>query len=119
MPVNNPSPTNVLDVYNSNALNSAVTATTWTDLDLSSIIGASARVVCLKVGNNNIGSEIAFRTNGDTDDMYSAGGASGVMHVDVPNTDYLGVILVTDSNGIIEYYADAADTYEIDVIWAI
>lgn len=93
--------------------------TSWTDLDLSSVVGANVALVMLKVLSTGEGEVKAFRKNGDTDESYSGGGSDyvswGVSTVDT-KTIYTNVIVVTDAAGKIEWRTQTAETLTLDVI---
>jgi len=73
----------------------------WTDLNLSSYVGAKKTLVLLKVWvENNL--SVAFRENGDTHD-YSAGTAENLPML-ADSGAY--VLLLTDGGGVIEWWSD-------------
>lgn len=102
-------------VYNASA------PVTWTDLDLSSVVGANSALVVLKCAVPTGSScNLAVRKNGDTDEFSAAfysnsvGCAAGQP---LSNSALLIVLLVaTDINGIIEIEGSAAHAITIDVI---
>jgi hypothetical protein len=88
---------------------SASSPTSYTDLDLSSIVGARSCVVLLKVKNSGATNvTYYFRKNGDTDTINGTGEANGVSHTDIVATGgtFAYVICITDSSGIVEWYSD-------------
>jgi len=101
--------------------NSGNSPTSWTDLDLSSIVGANKALVFLSVtpstGESN---KYAFRTNGSaldtssilTADAYDSGLAGGYIVVN----ETLFVMVETDASGVVEWIASAAVTTSVIVI---
>lgn len=88
--------------------------TSWTDLDLSAVVGSNPAMVLLKTFKNTQKS-VAFRKNGDADEYYSPGNFS-VACLD-PVGDVFGVMLVTtDNNGVVEWITETASTYTVDVM---
>lgn len=85
---------------------SGASPSSYTDLNLSSIIGASSRVVFLKITNGTTSAAFHFRKNGET-----GVGATGDNSAGVNRTSLLGsggvayVSIVTDSSGIVEWYS--------------
>lgn len=74
----------------------------WTDLDLSGIVGSNKAIVYLKV-TITIQSQLVFRTNGDAESIgitTQGLGASGVSMV-ANGSGY--VVVVTDSDGKVEW----------------
>lgn len=92
---------------------------TLTDLDLSSIVGASSRVVLLRVVNESASTLIAtFRKNGETGDFGSLSASSvfGVSKCVVAITTGAQYVLVpTDSAGIVEWTGSAAQASKVYV----
>lgn len=90
-------------------------STSWTDLDLSSYVGANRAVVCLRVTRLYANLYTwSFRRNGETSQFYDY----EMFSMNNPRTsgsDSFYVIVHTDSSGIIEYRAEnanaAADVY--------
>ena len=118
---------NTLTALANNALNSGFMETevfngsmikdAWTDLDLNQVVGAKTTLVLLKVSLlcSSCGGKIWFRSNGETSNftlfesvMISEGGVefvelwawNGSPHVE---NETGKVLVITDSNGIIEY----------------
>jgi hypothetical protein len=91
----------------------------WTDLDLSGTIGAQATLVILKVECTTVAAHpaVAFRRNGDTDQLYYAG-SKGCSLAEVAQTYTLHVIYLTlsDTSGVIEWICETTETIVIDVI---
>jgi hypothetical protein len=82
------------------------TPTSFTDLDLSAVVGANAAIVILKVDIETTGTgQVTFRTNGETIASYI--GYMGI--VPSTTTPYMGyAVVVTDSAGVVEWKAAAA-----------
>jgi len=83
---------------------SGAVPTSWTDLDLSSVVGVTTALVFLKVTHDNSNAKIRFRTNGDTDEIYDGASASG------STADDMYVTVITDSAGVVEWNCEAAAT---------
>lgn len=100
-------------------VHNAATPTSYTDLDLSAVIGATQKVVLLKVvtgafgaGNRNFN----FRPNGDTGAWTYATGASGCANLYMIASNAGWVTVKTDTAGIIEWECpDSADTSVVKV----
>lgn len=100
-------------VYNANPPN------TWTDMDLSTVMGAKSSLVALKLITDNIGGQIfAFRKNGDTDEFYGSAFVGGCQQVDVNSAHHQVIIVATDGAGIIEWRCEGvAIVATVDVMW--
>jgi len=89
----------------------------WTDLDLSAVIGVAAKVVILKVkttGAAGNADNIRFRCNGDADD-HDADSAANYIVMD--GEGFGLIICYTDSNGVLEWTSNETDsTCTIDVV---
>lgn len=92
--------------------------TTFTDLDLSGVVGANLAVVILKVTqSSSASSTVAFRQNGDGDNSYPGGDRTmGVGGADIQQSIFANLVVITDSAGKVEWKAQAADTFTIDVV---
>jgi len=95
-----------LNFVSSQIINNQPVPTSWTDIDLSSVIGNKESLVMLKVQATGGGSlNIKFRKNGESSDL-GFGGATqyggGVSTATFDNNHIAYVIVKTDSNGIIE-----------------
>jgi len=90
----------------------------YTDLDLSSVVGAKSSLVLLKITVGFDSAVCGVRKNGDTDDQFlqsTVGFACGQFTTFTNKFAILCVI--TDASGIIEWRTDAARTNcTIDVI---
>jgi len=93
--------------------------TDWTDLDLSSVVGARRALVFLKVKNNSTtdARNYAFRPNGDSDDYYAAADFHSCSACRVTHGDCGTALVITDTSGIIEWKEPAGDPATIWV-WA-
>ncbi|KKM73561.1 hypothetical protein LCGC14_1409120, partial [marine sediment metagenome] len=82
-------------------------AVAWDDLDLSGTIGAKSSLVILGVYASNPVT-VAFRTNGNGDQYYRLldGYSWGTQCVDLNGNAHCTVIVLTDSAGLIEWYAE-------------
>jgi len=89
------------EVYN------AAAPTSWTDLDLSGIIGSNEALVLLKFIGDGSTQQVKVRQNGDTAD-FSLSEFSTANHV--------ALWVTTDASGIIEWKAVNTDNTTIDVI---
>lgn len=81
--------------------------TSYTDLDLSSVVGAKQRVVMLAVTNNGAGAEpYAFKRKGTS---YTLGitNTNGVSALIIANGNTSFVIVTTDTSGVIQWTGDA------------
>lgn len=93
---------NVGWVHDGSLMFDGLTVTTWTDLDLSSKVGANTTMVMLKIYNDDPTSNYKFylRTNGET--LNTMGdGASGIY--DITDGEMEVVVGETDSSGIVEW----------------
>ncbi|MCK5644773.1 MAG: hypothetical protein KAJ19_28495 [Gammaproteobacteria bacterium] len=98
--------------------NAAVPAT-FTDLDLSSVIGAHPSLVLLKVASPDANPRAyAFRRNGDTDDSDLSDPeefhCSGVRHTQANKWGF--VMVATDNAGIIEWKCASTSSTTVDVV---
>ena len=91
----------------------------WTDLDLSAVIGARARIVIIKVHDVIAGGRTyAFRKNGDTDEHYNAPSdyGNGLAQIDCANVVWRLILVLSDAAGIIEWMCEIANDTTLDVI---
>jgi len=86
---------------------------TWTDLDLSSYVGAEYKLVLLKIGGVGSNTAGAFRPDGDTDDYYLATPYASVNRFWVTSANEAMAMLETGSNGIIEWKTTSAAACKI------
>jgi len=85
--------------------------TSWTDLDLSSIVGASQALVMLQFKAGNDMNALAVRTNGDTEEYYhtsSDASAQGLQLAHHDSVNVLSLMVVTDSAGVIEWRTETS-----------
>jgi len=115
--INNPTPgLKKVDTVVFNGNSPGVAA--WTDLDLSSVVGVAQKAVMLRITSGNGGS-IGFRTNGDTTDYYETVGTNSNVASVAPTTAIYDVaIVVTDSNGIIEWKSELLNQATVIVVIA-
>lgn len=96
----------------------ATSSTSYTDLDLSSYVGSNAALVYLKVKQTGTTVyNVYMRTNGDTDSASEStidpyGCNSGRVRQD----EFVNLVLVTDSNGIIEWRTSTAAATVITLV---
>lgn len=96
---------------------------TFTDLDLSSVVGASSRMVMLKLKytTTNGTATVTTRRNGDTSTFITTAGAgpgSATLGGTTDNCAY--IITVTDSAGVIEWTSSGASqsiTITVESYW--
>lgn len=78
----------------------------WTDLDLSGVVGAKSALVILKITRTSDKLyTVVFRKNGETDEFYdNYGGPAGLAHIvgDTANV-FQAVAVFTDAAGKIEW----------------
>lgn len=91
----------------------AAPPTSWTDLDLSSIVGSQAVEVYLKItrgaGGGGTLQRFAVRENGDTREyLPTADGKYGCQSGDIDEGRSIFFSVQTDSSGIIEWISDSA-----------
>lgn len=105
-------------VYNSTAPNNS-----FTDLDLSSVVGKTRRMVVLRVQTNTAGGQIySFRRNGDTVTIGSSFAAQGSISktFSLQTGEAAYVLVPTDSAGIVEWtaYANSPSTViTVEAYW--
>ena len=91
--------------------------TTFTDLDLSSVVGANVALVYLKVlCNSGDDNYYTFRTNGETADVSALDNSLGSYRskIDHPKIGYF--LVQTDSSGIIEWKGGDVRTTQITIM---
>ena len=114
MPISNPIPASLLTIVETQVF-SGTAPTTWTDLDLSAVIGAQVTLVLLKVSTNAL-RVYSFRRKGDTDEHYHLDNRSAsCLSI---NTGTFGVaVVVTDAAGVIQWRTSTGSpTATLDVI---
>lgn len=92
--------------------------TSWTDLDLSSIVGSNYALIILKVKKN--GGTVAdyfIRPNGDTDDYeVITSHTAGTCAISLASNEVGFLIVETDSSGIIEWKSNKTDYVSLIVV---
>lgn len=84
--------------------------TTWTDLDLSSIVGTNRAFVVIAI-DSDADSFVHIRKNGDTRRTYDQGGdGAGISGGSTTSVTRTYATMVTDVNGVIEWNAGTAGT---------
>ena len=91
---------------------------TYTDLDLSGVVGSNIALVLLKFSFSGISRSVVVRKNGDTDDFYEANAEAKGCVFAFCGLDSVHYVLwvPTDASGIIEWQAsvnDAATTVDV------
>ncbi len=79
--------------------------TTWTDLDLSAVVGSKSVKVSLKCYSKSSPMVVAFRRNGDTDELHNSFGSNA------GTTTYERWCIYecfTDPNGVVEWKTGGA-----------
>jgi hypothetical protein len=104
-----------------NVVNNQAIPVTWTNIDLSSVVGANSTLVMCRISALGGPADIKFRTDGDTPDVASTalpnlwGGGTTATTMDVDHISYIWI--KTSSTGIIEVEKGASGTnYSLDVI---
>ena len=93
--------------------------TSWTDLNLSAVVGANLALVVLKFTPGAGGDKkVAVRKNGDTDNYYGADTtlAQGCSLAYPGGTFTIVLLVPTDSSGIIEWITGSASTVILSII---
>lgn len=93
--------------------------TSWTDLDLSAVVGARHVLAALKLKNRDASYKLIylFRRNGETEDVADAYGLAGMNNtVDLAAGKIVHFVLETDENGIIEWKTSQAEKADIWVL---
>lgn len=89
--------------------------TSWTDLNLSGVIGSNAALVILKVFC--VSARVVFRKNGDTDEFSTlTQDARGCALAKGSGVAHLVMLVATDANGVVEWTTLAAEAATIDII---
>jgi hypothetical protein len=95
--------------FSTTSVFNGTSANTFTDLNLSSVVGVAQRTVMLKAQNSNAGKLFVFRPNGDTADYYHAS-VLGANVVVTGASSIAGMAIVkTDTNGIVEWRTTNAE----------
>ena len=90
---------------------------TWTDLDMSSVVGSVRALVLFKLTNNSTTSTrtYSFRPNGDTDEYYNVTYPTPTNFKLFEEMSTL-VTIQTDASGVIEWKASGANDTDIVVL---
>jgi len=91
----------------------------WTDLDLSGVVGSNSALVMLRIHAGSDMNAVCVRMNGDTVEYYSAvadSSAQGVALAHHDSTNAIVLMVVTDTSGVIEWRTEASQTATIDII---
>jgi hypothetical protein len=89
----------------------------WTDLDLSSIVGANYALVMLRIAHtgSTVPTTFHFRPNGDTGDIATAD--TGCASIVINTQNNVGYVTVeTSSAGVIEWIASGSSGRETQVV---
>lgn len=92
--------------------------TSYTDLDLSSIVGANSAVVMLKIviTSQNGNPNIRFITKGDTGSSNSTGGTNNLFKASASTADY--ILVKTNTAGVIQWYSsNGSNNADVSVLW--
>lgn len=95
----------------------AAAPTSFTDLDLSAVVGAKFALVLLKINRDGAtGRDYGFRRNGETE-FDAVSYIMGAFACNSGGTYKFGMVLVyTDAAGIVEWMSDSTDAVTVDVI---
>lgn len=104
-------------VFSTTQVFNGTSPTSYTDLDLSAVVGVTQRMVMLKITENDTGGrQFLFRRNGETGGVSNLpGGGTSTLKQD-GNSGSIGYIIVsTDTSGIVEWTSDSGATTVINV----
>lgn len=90
----------------------------YTDLDLSSYIGAKKSIVLVQIFNNSgdaTALAVYFRQNGDTTNQ-GGGGANTILSTELPDQYACYLVCATDENGVLEWTTSAAKDFYVHLI---
>lgn len=94
---------------------------TFTDLNLSSVVGATQRVVILKVTTATAGGQIyTFKRNGDAGTYPYANGGAMNQTPSLQNGESGYVLVTTDTSGVVEwtgYSGTPTTTINVEAYW--
>lgn len=106
---------------------SAAAPTSFTDLDLSSVIGVAQRMVVLKlvVTGGVTACSVWFRRNGDTHDYTlfnpgNGGGGTNMVRLDDNTGAAAQILTATDASGVVEWMASSGTptmTVQVEAYW--
>lgn len=112
MDVNNPTPTPTVLMLDASVFDAAA-PTSFTDLDLSALVGARLNIVLLKIHNNGAaGTTYRFRENGEVKNVLGGLSTSGTL----TNGNACYVLVATDAAGIIEWMGVTNQATEVFLI---
>lgn len=97
---------------------SGAAPTSFTDLDLSSFIGTTQKMVVLKFNASAFGAGTLYyvvRTNGDTSDTSIASAPQGTNKCGLAASTSGTVIVKTDINGVIEWKSSSSTAVSITI----
>ena len=95
----------------SGATYNTTTPLTWTDLDLSGVVGSNSAWVILSIHANSDINAVAVRKNGDTTEYYNAAAdasAQGMALAHHASTNAVVLSSLTDNAGVIEWISETA-----------
>lgn len=98
---------------------SGASPTSWTDLNLSSIVGENSAMVILQISATSDMNATAIRKNGDGAEYYSASNEASAYGIALGHHDStcdMVLICVTDTSGVIEWKTESSSTATIKVI---
>jgi hypothetical protein len=90
--------------------------TSFTDLDLSSVIGATQKVVLLKFITSGGNVVVGVKTNGDADTYGTNSGFGGISSMLITTSEAATTIVKTDTSGVIEWKAGSGQAFTVDVL---
>lgn len=93
--------------------------TSWTTLDLSGIVGSNSALVLLKISAASDMDAVAVRTNEDTSEYWNATADASAYGMALGHHDSVAVLVlmvVTDTNGVIEWKTEKSSTATINII---
>lgn len=87
----------------------------YTDLDLSSVVGANSALVYLRVKSGSVPTQVEFRRNGETEEVDAAPAAGhGTDALELTDSAAINHILVeTDEDGIVEWKVSNTGSFDI------
>jgi len=89
--------------------------TSWTDLDLSGIVGSSNVVAILSFTSTMDMDFVAVRSKGDTDEYFNTQNQGCTVGVHKENTTVI-LICITDASGVIQWITESSGTATVKVI---
>lgn len=95
-------------------VHNGASSTSYTDLDVSAVVGANAALVLFKVTGNL--DNVAFRQNGDTTDYFSTSGFASTNRGHAVTGTGCQILCATDSAGVVEWRVQTTNTATIVVV---